>query len=84
MSEPRAAVIRKTMTSSVPLSLEIEPIAHAIHAEHITPVSDDYGKGPSAVPWEGLDEPVREKDRNAVRAIPRLLAAAGYNIASLP
>ena len=39
---------------------------------------------PDIVPWEELDEPAREKDRNPVRAIPRLLAAIGFEIVPLP
>ena len=31
-------------------------------------------------PWEQLDEPNREKDRDAVREIPRMLAVAGFAI----
>ncbi len=35
---------------------------------------------PMLVPWEQLEEADREQDRNAVRAIPTLLARAGYAI----
>lgn len=31
-------------------------------------------------PWEQLDEPNREKDRDAVREVPRMLARAGFAI----
>ena len=33
---------------------------------------------PLLVPWEDLDEPEREKDRDSIRAIPRMLARVGY------
>ena len=33
---------------------------------------------PLLVTWEELDEPEREKDRDAIRAIPRMLARVGY------
>jgi hypothetical protein len=33
---------------------------------------------PYLVPWEGLSEEVRDLDRDAVRAIPRLLDEAGF------
>jgi hypothetical protein len=36
--------------------------------------------GPDLVPWEALSEGVREKDRNAVRGLPRFLARAGLQI----
>jgi hypothetical protein len=35
---------------------------------------------PLLVPWEQLDEPEREKDRDAIRAIPRMLARVGYSL----
>jgi hypothetical protein len=35
---------------------------------------------PSLVPWEQLSESEREKDRQAVRAIPAILQSAGYDI----
>jgi voltage-gated potassium channel Kch len=35
-------------------------------------------------PWEQLDEPNRDKDRDAVREIPRMLAAAGFAIQRSP
>lgn len=38
---------------------------------------------PDLVPWEALDEPAKEKDRNAVRVIPKLLREAGYAIRPL-
>ena len=33
---------------------------------------------PLLVGWDDLDEPEREKDRDAIRAIPRMLARVGY------
>ena len=33
---------------------------------------------PLLVTWEELDEPEREKDRDSIRAIPRMLARVGY------
>lgn len=35
---------------------------------------------PLLVPWEDLDEAEREKDRDAIRAIPRMLARVGYAV----
>ena len=35
---------------------------------------------PSLVPWDELPESEKEKDRDVVRAIPDLLAAAGLTI----
>lgn len=35
---------------------------------------------PDLVAWEKLSEPAREKDRNAVRVIPHLLAEAGFQV----
>ena len=32
------------------------------------------------VPWENLPEPIREYDRNSIRAFPKILAAAGFEI----
>jgi hypothetical protein len=42
---------------------------------------DDAQTHPSLVPWDDLDEPEKEKDREVVRAIPELLEAAGLTIA---
>jgi hypothetical protein len=39
---------------------------------------------PDLAPWEALSEGVREKDRNAVRGLPRFLARAGLQIHRLP
>lgn len=35
---------------------------------------------PDLMPWEDLDEHTREKDRNMVRAAPRILAHIGYQV----
>lgn len=44
----------------------------------------DHGHHPDLVSWAELPEPAREKDRLLVRAIPRILGAAGYQIVRLP
>ena len=45
------------------------------------PVRDPAAKlSPYLVPWEQLPEDVRDLDRDAVRLIPSILAAAGYAI----
>ena len=36
---------------------------------------------PTLVPWEDISEVEREKDREQVRAIPQVLAEAGWTIA---
>jgi hypothetical protein len=35
---------------------------------------------PDMKPWSELDEPTRDKDRDAVRLIPALVQMAGYRI----
>jgi hypothetical protein len=35
------------------------------------------------VPWERLPEKAKEKDRMFVKAIPEILAAAGYSVVKL-
>ena len=46
------------------------------------PVRDDAQKHhPMLVPWESLDEHEREKDRDAVRHIPDVLASVGLRVA---
>jgi hypothetical protein len=48
------------------------------------PVKDPVKKThPCLVPWEELPEDEREKDRQAVRAIPGLLAVVGFEIRRL-
>ena len=38
---------------------------------------------PDLVPWEKLDEEAKDKDRNPVRAIPQLMATAGFAVYKL-
>jgi hypothetical protein len=44
----------------------------------------EHLRHPDLVDWSELDDPTREKDRLLVRAIPRILADAGYQIVRLP
>ena len=44
------------------------------------PKDHDALTSPHLVPWDDLDEPTRELDRDAVRSLPRLLALAGHRI----
>jgi voltage-gated potassium channel Kch len=37
---------------------------------------------PLLIPWERLSEEEREKDRDAIRALPRMLARAGYRLSA--
>jgi len=69
------------MNSTDPVTLTIEPIARAIHAEYLALVSDDPGKGPSAVPWDDLPEEFREANRDQARAIVEKLRVLGLGIA---
>jgi voltage-gated potassium channel Kch len=49
------------------------------------PQRDDDSLGhPLLVPWEDLPEAAREKDRVIVRSWPRLLAAAGFDLRTMP
>ncbi len=49
------------------------------------PERDDDARGhPLLVPWEELSEGARDKDRVIVRSWPRLLAAAGFDLRSMP
>jgi voltage-gated potassium channel Kch len=49
------------------------------------PERDDDALGhPLLVPWEELSEAARDKDRAIVRSWPRLLAAAGFDLRSMP
>jgi hypothetical protein len=45
-----------------------------------TPKDPHLKTHPLLVAWEQLDEPEREKDRDAIRAIPRMLARVGYSL----
>jgi hypothetical protein len=48
------------------------------------PVRDAHAKlSPYLVPWEELDDDVRDLDRDAVRLIPSILATAGFAIVPL-
>jgi len=47
------------------------------------PRNDAKKTHPSLVPWEDLPEAEKEKDRQAVQAIPELLAKAGFEIYKL-
>jgi voltage-gated potassium channel Kch len=51
---------------------------------HGTPRDDARKLHPDLVDWEALSEPVRDKDRSAVRAIPDELRAAGFAIVRRP
>jgi hypothetical protein len=44
------------------------------------PRDNDKRLHPCLLPWKDLPEDAREKDRNAIRAFPELLADAGYEI----
>jgi ppGpp synthetase/RelA/SpoT-type nucleotidyltranferase len=44
------------------------------------PRDNDKRLHPCLLPWKDLPEDVREKDRNAIRAFPELLADAGHEI----
>ena len=74
---------------------EIEDLSAAEHARWMTERQADgwtYGSArdntrklhPALLPWAGLPEAEREKDRNAVRAIPSILRDAGFQILRLP
>ena len=70
----------------------LERLAVAEHERWIASLRRDgwvYGSGPKnsarkrhplLVEWSDLSEPEREKDRDAVRAIPRMLARVGFAI----
>jgi len=71
---------------------EVESLARAEHGRWMRERLDQgwrYAPGPKdierrtspdLVEWERLSEPVRELDRGAVRAIPALLAGAGFTM----
>ena len=70
---------------------DIEELAIREHMRFVTqkmaagwtyaPERDDLKKtSPAIVEWEKLSEPEKEKDRSMVRAIPAILARAGYAI----
>lgn len=45
------------------------------------PKDADERRHPLLVPWEELAEAEREKDRDAIKVIPQMLARAGYGLA---
>lgn len=48
-------------------------------------VRDPAGKlSPYLLPWDGLTEEIKDLDRDAIRALPRFLARAGFAIARRP
>jgi hypothetical protein len=70
---------------------QVETLARMEHTRYVEerldagyrygPVRDAAAKlSPYLVPWEQLSEDVRDLDRDAVRLIPSILAAAGYAI----
>lgn len=72
-------------------SVEVELLARMEHDRwwreresggwRFAPVKDvERKESPYLVPWEELPEDVRELDRNAVRAIPDVLAGAGLGV----
>lgn len=66
---------------------EIETLARMEHARwnanrylegwQVGPRDDSQKRHPNLVPWDELDEPTKDYDRNAVRQIPELLALLG-------
>ena len=57
---------------------EVERLAQAEHARWMAEAAPEH---PANIPWsEGLSEPVKEVDRAFIRAMPALLASAGYQI----
>lgn len=77
---------------SQPLAeVEIERLARLEHERWAQDlIADGWRSGPAKDPeakfhpllvdWEQLSEPEREKDRDAVRALPRMLAEAGFEL----
>jgi hypothetical protein len=71
---------------------QLETLATREHDRWMTALIDDawtYAPAPKdanlrthplLVPWNELDEVEREKDRDAIRAIPRMLARVGYSL----
>ena len=48
--------------------------------QHGSEYNEDEKRHPDLVPWNALGESCREKDRNAVRALPEILDDAGFQI----
>jgi voltage-gated potassium channel Kch len=80
-------------TYDLPLEArDLEPLARGEHDRWVHDLIEDgwrFTDGqkdperklhPLLMPWEELDEEEREKDRDAFRALPRLLARAGYEV----
>lgn len=81
-------------TESEPIVFSDEQVDRLARMEHERWVTEKVRNGwvqgrvrdnarrvhPDLVPWEALDEPAREKDRNAVRVIPKVLGDAGFAI----
>ncbi|WP_299926102.1 NAD-binding protein [uncultured Nocardioides sp.] len=78
-------------STAMPVSTErLETLARQEHDRWMDDLVRDgwtYSSGPKdperkthplLVGWDELDEPEREKDRDAIRAIPRMLARVGY------
>jgi len=49
-----------------------------------TPRDNEKRVHPDLIPWDELDEAAKEKDRNAVRMIPKLLGDSGFAIYPMP
>ncbi len=49
-----------------------------------TPRDNEKKVHPDLIPWDALDEAAKEKDRNAVRRIPKLLRDSGFAIYLMP
>jgi voltage-gated potassium channel Kch len=76
----------------VPRSLSARPDAFAFPADRLEELAEKEHESwvrseaarnrdhPSLVPWSELSEEEKEKDREAVRAIPRLVAQAGFEM----
>jgi voltage-gated potassium channel Kch len=79
---------------AAPFEFSPEELEHLSQIEHdrwwkdkeaagwrLGPVKDERRREhPDMIPWEEISEPTREKDRQAVRYIPALLAKAGFRI----
>ncbi len=59
---------------------EVEILARLEHQRYLDECRRANRTGPGLVLWEDLDEPARERDRQAVRHIPVLLAKVGFKI----
>ncbi len=59
---------------------EVEILARLEHQRYVGECRRSKEMSPYLVPWEDLDEPVRERNRQAVRHLPVLLAKVGFKI----